>query len=303
MWRPSLKLHARLFAQERFTTTLQWGFYLAVIAVIFSLLSLTVQLTRTTPEPPDLATEFNRMSRVQWTAQNYLRLWLTATEQEKGSIKTMLADQNALPTAWASDPVGVSDVNVADLVARTASDGQTIQWFVVVGATLTTPGNDTATRLYYATNFMDRPGTAIRAVTLPRPVNLTRPNVVVNLDYPNAVPVNNNLGAAVSGFASAYYTDQTGALPRFTTREFSAAPIAASPYTSTELLSIRSHQPFSRTAASGTTLDIVAQIKAAITLTSFQTISVPMKVRATDNSQWVVAELPEALYYSSVSTS
>ncbi|WP_336794318.1 hypothetical protein [Gordonia malaquae] len=294
----SPQIHSRLFSQERFTTTLQWGFYLALTAVVMSTLSLIITATRTTPQPPDTTEAFNRISRAQFVAQNYLRLWLTATEADKASFKVMLSDQNAIPKQWATDPLQVSDVNTANIESRTAEDGQTVQWSFIIGATITTPGNDNASRNYFAITLMDRPGTAIRAVMLPRPVNSIRPNIAVTLDYPNSVPATTTLGAAVANFANAYYTDQTGSLPSYTSREFHHVPIVGTPYTSTELISIRSTTPFTKTAKEGTTLDVIAEIKASISASSFQTISVPMRVKAIENGQWVVDDLTDFVYYS-----
>lgn len=296
------RLHKSMFGQARFTTTLQWGFYLAVFAVVTSLLALLITATRSTPAAPNLAESFNRISRVQFVAQNFVRLWLTGTEQSKAAFKSMLTDPTAAPTVWPTDPVGISDVNVADFAVNTAKDGETMQWYVVIGATLTTSGNDNATRNYYAVNLMDRPGTSVRAVSLPRIVNLVRPGVTVALDYPNTVPMNSTLASAVANFANAYYTDQTGSLPRYTTREFTEQPIISSPYTSTELLSIKSNQAYANSAKPGVELDLLVQVKMSISLTSFQVQSVPMKVRATDNGQWLVADLSDFLYYTGAAT-
>lgn len=290
-----------LFREDRFVTTVKRGFYVAVVAVLLAVIAVLISSMRTIPNPPNTTEDFNRLNRVQFFAQNFVTLWLTGTAADATTMKAMVTSPDIIPATWSTDPLDISNINVADIEANTIYSGTT-QWVVTVGVTLTPPGSDQPQRSYFATTVMDRPGTTIKALTLPRIVNIARPTITVDGDYTHPVNTATPLAQAVANFANAYYTAQTGSLGRFVSSDFHADPIVNSPYTGVELLALRAHDNVPATAAPGTTLDVMATIKASISLTTFQTLNVPLTMKAIDRNQWVVDALPTLSWFGDSAT-
>lgn len=290
--------HQYLFSDRHFVGTVKATVYMAAVAVVLATVAVVITATRTTPPIPDTTADFNRLVRVEFVAKNYLKLWLTGTSEDADLVKAMVTDPAQLPHSWSSEPLGVSDLNVADIASMVDADTHFTQWSVTIGATLTVPGSDIPSRNYFAVTLMDQPDSALKALTLPRIVNHQRKDVVVASSYDNAVPSGSALATTVANFAAAYYTTaQSGSLGRYVSSSFTLHPIASSPYTGTEVISIKSEEPFSKNAAPDTTLNLMVTIRASVSTTTFQSLSVPMTVHAIDNGQWVIDDLPSFAYY------
>lgn len=292
---PRLHITEYLFSETRFVRTTKLGFWLALTSLIFALVAVLITALRPIPQPPNTTEDFTRLTRVQFFAENFLTVWLTGTSADAATMRAMVTSPTIVPTTWSSDALEVSNLNTADIEAHPYKDGST-QWVITTGVTLTPPGNDQPRRNYFTTTVIDRPGTAIKALSLPRIVNLTRPNITVVNDYSHSINTSSPVGIAVSNFAAAYYTSDTGSLGRFVSSNFHAEPINGTPYTGVELTALSAHTALPQNPDAGTTLDVLATLKASISLTTFQTLNVPITLRATDRNLWVVDNLPTALW-------
>lgn len=290
----------RLFGEDRLVRTLRTGWYMSLVAVIIALISVFVGVSAHKPAP-DLNAEMTRFVRAQFVANNFLELWLTSTERDAAALKSMLADTAMVPTSFSTDPPEIRDINTADFAYNATDDG-TSQWVFTLGVTVTMPGSGTYNRSFYAVTLMDRPDTSIRALTLPRPVDHSRPPVQLDSGYPHNINTRSALGTTLSNFGSAYYTKESGSLGRYVSSTFSAQPLTNSPYTGIELIGARSRTPIGGDTEADTAVDLMVTYKASITLSTFQYINVPITAKTVDTDQWVIEDLPNLSYFSNART-
>lgn len=291
------KLHHALFSEDHFVTTLKRSVYLSAATAVIAIISLMASCSSTEVAVPDTTADFNRLLRVEFVGENFLELWLTATEADGEAVKQMLADPSLAPPEWNTEALNVSQINLANVESADDPHSDITQWSLVYGATLTIPGSDIPTRAYYAVTLIDTPGSNVRALGGPRPVFHSRPNITVQSGYTHAVNASSPLYQTVRNFIATYYTSEAAVPQRYVASDFNVAPLSYSAYTSAELVSLRTTESVSN-AASGTTVQAMATIKAGISQSTFHTISVPMTLRATDNKQWLIADLPNVVYFS-----
>ncbi|MFT7021413.1 MAG: hypothetical protein ACJA07_000490 [Rhodococcus sp. (in: high G+C Gram-positive bacteria)] len=291
-------LTAFIFDESRFLKNLKMSVITTYITAFVMIFLLVFLAFRPAPPVPNTTEDFNRISRVQFFAQNYLTLWLTGTASDGAAVKQMLGDEKAAPSEWNTEPVEVSDLNVARLESNSA--GPDTQWVVTIGATLVRPGTGAPQRNYFAVTVMDHDG-SLAALTLPRVVNNSRPQITVDSAYNGQISTSSTLGTTVTNFVSAFYTSQSGALGRFVSSNFTAEPIVNSPYTATNVVRIDSRSEVDvQNAAEGTAVDLLVTVKASTSVTTFTTLQVPLKVHAIDNGQWVVDAISDLTYFSTV---
>ena len=291
------EIHRRIFSEEKFISSVKGGIYLAAAAVILAVIAIAVALFRPIPTVPDTLSDFNRYKRVEFVAGNFTEIWLTGTSADSDLVKAMLANPEVLPNQWSTEPLSVSDINIANITSTTDADSRVTEWAVTVGATLVIPGSDAPTRHYFRVTLLDTPGADLRALSGLSIVNHSRPNTTVQGAYSSPVSLTSTLGSTVANFAAAFYTSESGALGRYVSSGFDFAPIKSSPYTGTEIVSIDSTTPFPKDATEGDTLNLMVTVKATITLSTFTTLNVPLTARAIDNNQWQITDMPTFSFF------
>lgn len=258
--------------------------YATVVAVLVLFLMVVL---KPTPQIPDTTREFTTMQRVQFFSTNFLTVWLTGTERDAPTVKQMVSDTSALPTKWGTEPVEISDVSVADLT-RSDPGGVGTEWWVKLGVTIVPPSNGTSQRLYYLVTVIEQ-DEALRALTMPRLVDHSRPGVDLSPNFDSNVSVTSSLGTTVNSFAQAYFTAGEGTLGRFVSSSFTGAPIPNSPYSSADALVVRTKGNVNVDQYEvGAALKILVTVRAGFSLTTFHTMDVPMTVHRTDNGTWQI---------------
>lgn len=275
-----------MFTDDNLMRTIKRTTYLSWVTAVMVIALIAMIATKPEPAIPDAAREFSTMQRVQFFSTNFLTVWLTGTERDAPTVKQMVSDTSVLPSKWGTEPVEISDVNVAAL-DRLSDAGRT-EWWVTLGVTVVPPSTGTPQRLYYLVTVIEQ-DEALRALTMPRIVEHTRPGVDQMPDFDAAVSVTSALGTAVSQFTSAYFTAGDGALGRYVSADFSGGPIAGSPYTSADVLTIRTKGSINVDQHEvGKPVRLLVTVRAGFSLTTFHTMDVPMTVHRTDNGTWLI---------------
>ncbi|WP_301850645.1 conjugal transfer protein [Rhodococcus pyridinivorans] len=280
------KASARMFSDEQLirtikrTTYLAWGTAATVVAMIFLI------VLKPAPVQMDAAREFATMQRVQFFSTNFLTVWLTGGERDAPTVKEMVSDVSVLPAKWGTEPVEIADINVADL--DRIVDGSKTEWWVTLGVTVVPPASAAPQRVYYLVTVIEQ-DESLRALTLPRIVEHSRPAVNVMADVDSPVSITSSLGTAVAQFSSAYFTAGEGTLGRYVSADFDGTPIASSPYTSADVMAIRSKGSIIVDEHEvGTPVRLIVTVRAGLSLTTFHTMDVPMTAHRTDNGTWLI---------------
>lgn len=290
---PALRgIHQRKFNDKNLLKTVTQSVYLTAVMAVILVLTLMILIFRPGPAIPDTTADFNTLTRVQFFAQNFTHAWLTGTERDVPAIKQMAADPDGIPGKWNTEPMEVSDLSVADITS--VVDDPYTEWVVTVGATIVAPGTAAPQRAYYEVTVIQK-GEALRAFTMPRPVNLTRPSLNIGSAYTKSIGLNSPIGTAVTNFTQAFYTQNAaGSLGRYVSANFDDEPLANSPYTSAEVIAITTNsEDDPAAAAGGDSVTVMVAAKLGMSLTTFSTVNIPMRLVAQDNGQWVVDALEE----------
>ncbi|MFZ2173785.1 MAG: conjugal transfer protein, partial [Rhodococcus sp. (in: high G+C Gram-positive bacteria)] len=275
-----------MFTDAALMRTIKRTTYLSYVTAAVVVGMVFVVFFKSTPQIPDAAREFSTMQRVQFFSTNFLTVWLTGTERDAPTVKQMVSDTSVLPSKWSTEPVEISDVSVADL--DRSDTGAETEWWVKLGVTVVPPNSGISQRLYYLVTVIEQ-DEAMRALTMPRLVEHSRPSVDVVTDFDSSVSMTSNLGTAVSAFVAAYFTAGEGELRRYVSSSFSGGPVPGSPYTSADVLAIRTKGAVNADQHEvGEPVRILATVRAGFSLTTFNTMDVPMTVHRTDNGTWQI---------------
>ncbi|TQC45046.1 hypothetical protein EEB14_33955 [Rhodococcus sp. WS4] len=286
------RFHERSFGEQNLVRTLVRTTYICYALVAVVVVMVLAMMFSGNARIPNTTEDFTKLTRVQFFAQNFMTIWLTGTDKDVPAIKEMVSAPSALPDKWNPEPMEISDLNVADI--KSTGGVAFTEWVVTVGATLIPPGTAVPQRNYFAVTVIEKDG-SFRALTMPRPVNITRAPVSVQTGYTNSVGSATPLGTSVTNFVAAFYTQNTsGSLGRYVSSDFDPVPIANSPYTSAEVLSIKSREAVDmQNGTAGDTAELLVTIKSAMSLSTYNTIEVPMTVQRTDNGQWLVSSIED----------
>ncbi|MHD0294444.1 conjugal transfer protein [Rhodococcus qingshengii] len=280
------KSNAQQFSDASLVRTIKRTTYLSYITLIMVVAVSVAILLKPSPQIPDVAREVSTMQRVQFFSTNFLTVWLTGTERDAPTVKQMVSDTSVLPAKWGTESVEISDLNVAD-VKRSDGDSEVV-WWVKLGVTLVPPTSGTPQRQYYMVTVIEK-DEALRALTMPRLVEHSRPSVDIGPDYDSSVSVTSSLGTAVSAFSSAYFTAGEGTLGRYVSSSFQGGPIPDSPYTSADVLAVRTTGAVNVDQHEvGESVRILATVRAGFSMSTFHTMDVPMTVHRTDNGTWQI---------------
>lgn len=278
-----------MFTDEHLMPTIKRTTYLSWVTIVAVFALFAVVVFKPAPVIPDVAREFSTMQRVQFFSTNFLTVWLTGTERDAPTVKQMVSDTSVLPQKWGVEPVEISDINVADLERITDPDRPDwTEWWVTMGVTVVPPSTGVSQRLYYLVTVIED-NQSLRALTMPRLVEHTRPPVGLMPDVDTMVPLTSGLGTSVSQFVSAYFTAGDGSLGRYVSAEYTGGPLVGSPYTSADVLSIRSKGAVAVDSHEvGQPVRLLVTVRAGLSVTTFHTMSVPMTVHRTDNGTWLI---------------
>ena len=278
-----------MFTDESLMNTIKRTTYISWVTAAGVVAMFVLLVAKPAPVMPDTAREFATMQRVQFFSSNFLTVWLTGTDRDAATVKQMVSDVSVLPQKWGMEPVEISALNVADLNKLSdPAHPEWAEWWVTIGVTVVPPSTGVAQRLYYLVTVIEQ-DQSLRALTMPRIVEHTRPDVSLMPDLDAEVSVTSSLGTTVSQFVSAYLTSGDGSLGRYVSAGYIGGPISGSPYTSADVLVIRSKGAIDVDQHEvGEQVRLLVVVRAGFSLTTFHTMSVPMTVHRTDNGTWLI---------------
>lgn len=198
------------------------------------------------------------------------------------------------------DPMRVTDLNITD-VLWTPTEGAEVEWAFTVAATAVPPGS-TASRNFYRVTFVEKDG-AFQAITLPRIINQGTTPIRIATKYTSNTALDGVLGKTLANFAKSYLVPgDSASLGRYVSERFDGAPISGSPYTAVKVTSINVEEgsPDPATAGPGSTVEVMVTVQASVSLTTFTTMQLPLRVSSTANGQWLVDAITEPVDFGAV---
>jgi len=269
------------------------------VAVVLALLALVFVVVTKPPTPTDVHKELTAYTNASYFARNYLLLWLGGGPKQQENITSL----SSVPGAFKlnPDPQRVSDLNITDVLWTPAEESGQTEWAFTIAATATPPGSNSS-RNFYRVTVVESNG-AFQAITLPRLVNQGTVPVRVNTVYTANTALDGVLGKTLANFAKAYLVPgDSGSLGRYVSEKFTESPISGSPYTSIKVTSINiaDGSPDPAQASPGDTVDVVATVQASISLTTFTTMQLPLRVSLTSGGQWLVDTITEPVNFGTV---
>lgn len=252
------------------------------------------------PNPVDVPAETALADKASRFGRDFLVLWLAGSAAPNSQeLQARIDEISSIPGGIALPPTPFSVTDVKDLgpekyTREPDGDRNWIFDYDVIG---TAPGELTPTKRRYSVQFVQH-GVSYRATRTPLPINPMATPFRVETGYPDTVDPTSALGKAVSDFADAYLKKGDNAsLGRTVSGSFrdncqcGAAPAQASPYESTETTAIYGSAVPPADAKPGTTVHVLASIKAKVSDSSFQTVTLPLEMLYTDQHQWVANNL------------
>lgn len=268
------------------------------IAILVAVLALAYVVLNNPPAPVDVHKALSSYTNASYFARNYTLVWLGGGTKQKdaiGSMSSVPASFNLNP-----DPMTVTDLNVTD-VLWTPTEGAETEWAFTIAATAVPPGG-AASRNFYRVTFVEKDG-AFQVITLPRIVNPETTPIRIATTYTSNTSLDGVLGKTLANFAKAYLVPgDSASLGRYVSENFKGSPIAGSPYTAVKVTSINVAEgsPDPSTAGPGSTVEVMVTVQASISMTTFTTMQLPLRVTSTANGQWLVDAIMEPVNFGAV---
>lgn len=268
------------------------------IALVLALCAVAYVVLTKPPTAVNVHRELSSYTNASYFARNYVLVWLGGSAKQKDSIASM----SSVPASFAlnPDPMTVTDLNVID-VLWTPTDGAETEWAFTIAATAIPPGN-AASRNFYRVTFVERDG-AFQAITLPRIINQGITPIRIATKYTSSTALDGVLGKTLANFTKSYLVPgDSASLGRYVSDKFLGAPISGSPYTAVKLTSINVAEgsPDPTTAGPGSSVEVMVTVQASISLTTFTTMQLPLRVTSTANGQWLVDSITEPVDFGAV---
>lgn len=268
------------------------------IALVLALCAVAYVVLTKPPTPVNVHRELSSYTNASYFARNYVLVWLGGSAKQKDSIAAM----SSVPASFTlnPDPMTVTDLNVID-VLWTPTDGAETEWAFTIAATAIPPGN-AASRNFYRVTFVERDG-AFQAITLPRIINQGVTPIRIATKYTSNAALDGVLGKTLANFTKSYLVPgDSASLGRYVSDKFLGAPISGSPYTAVKLTSINVAEgsPDPATAGPGSSVEVMVTVQASISLTTFTTMQLPLRVTSTANGQWLVDLITEPVDFGDV---
>lgn len=246
------------------------------------------------PNPVDIPTETALVAKASTFGRDFLILWLAgAAGPNDRTLQARIDEISSIPGGVALPATSFSVTEVKDLGPEKytqESDGDR-NWIFDYDVIGTAPGDLAPQKRRYSVQFLQH-GVSYRATRTPLPINATATPFRVETGYPDTIDPTSALGKAVSDFADAYLRKGDNAsLGRTVSGDFRGAPAQASPYESTETVAIYASDVPPAQPDPGTTVYVLASVKATISGDAFNTVTLPLEMLYTDQQQWVVNQL------------
>ncbi|KXO90608.1 Uncharacterised protein (plasmid) [Tsukamurella tyrosinosolvens] len=292
-WKRSTLNRAMLYS------AIAWPF--AIVLSIFSVL-LSYGAISKVPKAIDVNRAYSNIVAAQNFAYDSLLLWMAGTTS---SEKRLMQRSSAGPNITLSQvPFEVRDIRPAAVVPYKGSDAD--EWQIVFAVTFVPPGSSSAQTNNYQVTLLDARDQNFQLLLWPVIVNPASKPFKVDSKYGDPVDKNGPLGKSLTRFATAYLAspDSSPTLGQYVSNGF-GAPIASSPYTSVELLEVRAERgsPQLSSATEGTTLHVMARVKAMASLQTWSIMDLPLTVQLRGNDVWVVDKIDSPIGWGSITYS
>lgn len=269
------------------------------VALVIAVLAMAYVVMTKPPTPVDVHRELTAYTNASYFARNYLLVWLGGSPKQQDNIASMSSVAGTFKLN--PDPQRVTDLNITDVLWTPASESDQTEWAFTLAATATPPGSS-ATRNFYRVTLVESDG-AFQAITLPRLINQGTTPVRVNTVYTANTALDGTLGKTLANFTKAYLIPgDSGSLGRYVSEKFTESPISGSPYTTVRVTSINvaDGSPDPSQAVAGDSVEVMVTVQASISLTTFTTMQLPLRVSLTAGGQWLVDALTEPVNFGAV---
>lgn len=268
-----------------------------IALVVTVLLAAFVAFTRP-PAPVNTYKALTQYARSEYFARNFLLMWLAGGPQQESRFKEMSSVDTKVNLA--PDPMTVTDINVTDVNRSTTDKVGEVEWAYTLAASIVPPGG-LATRNFFRVTFVEVNG-AFQVIALPRITTSGVTPIRVENAYGQHAALDGTLGKLVANFAQAYLVPgNSSQMGRYASENFTESPIPNSPYTSIRVTDIQVAGNTQVTEMKpGQSANILATIKASVSMTTFSTMQLPMKVTQTSNGQWLVDSFIEVVDFGAV---
>lgn len=269
------------------------------VAIIVAVLALAYVVLNKPPTPTDVHRELTAYTNASYFARNYLLVWLGGSTRQQDNIMAMTSAAGSFKLN--PDPQRVTDLNITDVLWTPAEDSAQTEWAFTIAATTTPPGSN-STRNFYRVTLVESNG-AFQAITLPRLVNQGTTPIRIATVYTSSTALDGVLGKTIANFAKAYLIPgDSGSLGRYVSEKFTESPISGSPYTAVRVTSINVGEgsPDPAQASAGDSVEIMVTVQASISLTTFTTMQLPLRVSLTSGGQWLVDSITEPVNFGVV---
>lgn len=295
-WKPEVKARAL----KAWVITVTAGVLIAVLLATASF------VFRPAPQPDTYQAQ-SQATRATNFGSSVLLVWLAGTPSLKGSLLAMSSAAEDIELG--ETPFEVRQIEPGD-ITRYAGDDAT-EWVLQYTATLLPPGTGgRLQRVRYQVIALERDG-AFQLLTWPTPVTQTPKAFKAKTAYTGGVSRNSRLWESVARFAQAYLappkdgkSSDLGQL--LVSGSYRGGTLETSPYSSVEVQKIQTSSsggdPDSSTP--GTTVQVLAEVKASATSKSWHVISLPLTLTLSGgdaNKNWLVDRIDAPVRWGEVS--
>lgn len=270
------------------------GYLCGPLALVFALIVNERVNDIPAPNPVDIPTETALVAKASSFGRDFLILWLAGSAGPSDrKLQARIDEISSVPGGITLPGTSFSVTEVKDLGPEKytqESDGDR-NWIFDYDVIGIAPGDLAPQKRRYSVQFVQH-GVSYRATRTPLPINATATPFRVESGYPDTIDPTSTLGKAVTDFANAYLRKGDNAsLGRTVSGDFRGAPAQASPYETTETTAIYASDIPPAQPDPGTTVHVLASIKATISGNAFNTVTLPLEMLYTDQQQWVVNSL------------
>lgn len=275
----------------------QWSLITGPVALILSLLTVFVLLAAWPKpvDPLDFTREQSRFDAAQNWGRNYLLLWAAGSSTQMSTLTAMTSTQAQLKLP--ATPYAVQEITPSGSESLPA--GEDTEWVLSYDTLLVVPGQTSVMRVTYTLNVVQHLD-GYQVIAMPRPVTRTTTPFKVGTAYPAGVSDESALGGAVRSFVKLYLTGGAdAALGSTVSAQFRGRPLPKSPYTAVTTLGIlATHTPYQ--PAAGATVSVMATVQGNATAGTFHILQYPLRMVFTDQGQWVVDAIEDAVDFGEV---
>lgn len=286
------KILKRPVRTEHRHRAVQWSLVAGPVSLILTLLMAFTLLAAwpKSTDPLDFTREQSRFDAAQNWGRNYLLLWAAGSSKQISTLAAMTSAQAQLKLP--STPYVIQEITPATTESIPA--GEDTEWVLSYDTLVVVPGQSSVMRVRYTFNVVQHLD-GYQVIALPRPTTQTTTPFKVTTVYTAGIGEDSSLAIAAKNFLRIYLTGGGDAsLGSTVSSSFRGRPLTRSPYTAVTTLSIFStatpYQP-----SAGDSASILVTVQGNATADTFHISQYPLTMVYTDQGQWVVDGIEDAV--------